>query len=499
MELWLLLLLLGLFTYFIVKRSVANITRTPVWLLWMVMMTPAFIWSAWILVYGEDKRMPPALEISPFIICPILYWLLIQWGRRDFTPPPKPQEMVTEQAQNPSEVQPVSAGDAGSTVRPIDKTEETNLRNCFPWSIYYLQNIDYRPQAVICRGKLRTNPEVAYQTIRENIEGLFGDRFFVVFQEGLNGSPFFALVPNPQAHSQAQQQTEPLKRPALALGLLLVTLFTTTLVGVEISEVSNAALQSNPALLLKGLPYALALVAILGIHELGHYLSAQYYKIRTTLPYFIPVPFFLGTFGAFIGRRSPVPSRKALFDLGIASSVAGFLVTLPLLFWGLAHSDVVAVSEQSSILNFTSLNPRFSLLLTLLSKWALGSELTANMAIKLHPVGVAAYIGFIWTAFKLMPVGHLDGGHIVHAMFGQRNGAMIGQISRLLMLGLSLVQPDLFIWAIFLFLMPVSDEPALNDVSELDNKRDLWGLLVLALLVSILLPVPGNLAQLLKV
>ncbi|MEW5856932.1 MAG: site-2 protease family protein, partial [Cyanobacteriota bacterium] len=267
MELWLLLLLLGLFTYFIVKRSVASITRTPVWLLWMVMMTPAFIWSAWILVYGEDKRMPPALEISPFIICPILYWLLIQWGRRDFTPPPKPPEMVTEQARNPSEVQPVSAGDAGSTVRPIDKTEETNLRNCFPWSIYYLQNIDYRPQAVICRGKLRTNPEVAYQTIRENIEGLFGDRFFVVFQEGLNGSPFFALVPNPQAHSQAQQQTEPLKRPALALGLLIVTLFTTTLVGVEISEVSNAALQSNPALLLKGLPYALALVAILGIHE----------------------------------------------------------------------------------------------------------------------------------------------------------------------------------------------------------------------------------------
>ncbi len=85
----------------------------------------------------------------------------------------------------------------------------------------------------------------------------------------------------------------------------------------------------NPTVLLKGLPYALGLMTILGIHELGHYLTAKRYKIRSTLPYFIPMPFFLGTFGAFIQMRSPIPNRKALFDVSIAGPIAGFVATLP--------------------------------------------------------------------------------------------------------------------------------------------------------------------------
>ena len=97
-----------------------------------------------------------------------------------------------------------------------------------------------------------------------------------------------------------------------------------------------------------------------------------------------------------------------------------------------------------------------------------------------------------------MPVGQLDGGHIVHAMLGQRSAVAIGQVARLLLLGLSLVQPGLLIWAIILFLMPITDQPALNDVTELDNKRDLWGLLALALLVVIILPAPRFISQLLQ-
>jgi len=118
-----------------------------------------------------------------------------------------------------------------------------------------------------------------------------------------------------------------------------------------------------------------------------------------------------------------------------------------------------------------------------------------DMAINLHPVAVAGYIGLVVTAFNLMPVGQLDGGHVIHAMFGQRTGAAIGQLSRLLMLVLAFLQPDLLLWAIILILLPVIDEPALNDVSELDNWRDFAGLLALTVLVSILLPVPGTLSQ----
>ena len=497
MERWLLLILLGLFTYFIVKRSVTSITKTPVWLLWLVMMTPALVWSGWTLVNGQDTPMPRLVALGPFVVCPLFYWLLIQWGRRDLKPSAT-QETETTTQTSVEEATTVLPKEE-STLRPISKQEETELRNCFPWGVYYLQNVEYRPQAVLCRGKLRTNPESAYKTVRENIEAEFGDRFFVIFQESLNGKPFFALVPNPQAQPKDGRASEPVTRPFLALGLLLVTLFTTTIAGAEIAGISAKQLKSDPSVLLQGLPYALALMAILSIHELGHYLAARFYKVRTTLPYFIPVPFFLGTFGAFIQMRSPIPNRKALFDVGIAGPLAGFVVTLPLLIWGLAHSSVVPLSDASRLFNFESLDPRFSFLLTLLGKLALGTQLTAQMAIKLHPVAVAGYIGLIVTALNLIPVGQLDGGHIVHAMFGQRTGAAIGQITRFLVLLLAMLQKDLLLWAIILLFMPVADEPALNDVSELDNWRDLWGFLALVILVSIVLPAPGAITGLLNI
>jgi len=493
MEFWF-LLLLGLFTYLIVQRSVAGITRTPVWILWLVLMTPALIWSAWTAKYGPNQPLPTALVIGPFLICPFIYWLLIQWGRRDLNSKAAQTQNQVSESQPPTKATPEA-----SPLRPIDQTEETQLRNCFPWTVYYIHDIEYRPQAIICKGQLRTTPTVAYQQIRENIEAQFGDRFLVVFQDGGNGKPFFALVPNPQVRPERQGSTQRLTRPGLALGLLAATLFTTTLVGVGIANADIAALQADPAVLLSGLPYSLALMTILGIHELGHYLTARFYKIRATLPYFIPIPFFLGTFGAFIQMRSPVPNRKALFDVSIAGPLAGFVATLPLLMWGLAHSTVVPLPEQPGMLDPDALNPNYSLLLALLSKLALGTQLSADKAIDLHPVALAGFLGLIVTALNLMPVGQLDGGHIVHAMFGQRTAIAIGQIARFLLLGLSLVQPGFLVWAIILFFMPIADEPALNDVSELDNKRDLWGLLALGLLVIIILPAPKFITQLLQI
>ncbi len=383
-------------------------------------------------------------------------------------------------------------------LRPITKNEESELRHCFPWGVYYLQNIDYRPQAILCRGKLRTNPESAYKTVQENVESKFRDRFLVVFQEGLKEKPFFALVPNPEAKLTEDTQKK-LTRPFLALGLLLITLFTTTLVGAALAEVSPEALQADISLLLQGLPYAVTLLAILGIHETGHYLMTQRYKIKATLPYFIPVPFFLGTFGAFIQMRSPVPNRKALFDIAVAGPLAGLVASLPALLWGLSQSEIVPLSDESSLLNFRSLDPRFSLMLSVLAKFMMGSELSPGMAISLHPVAMAGFIGVVVTALNLMPVGQLDGGHIVHAMFGQKIGAVIGQIARFLVFLLAIAESGFLLWAIILLFMPVLDEPALNDVSELDNGRDFLGMFCLVLLVIILLPIPATLVQWLNI
>lgn len=486
------LLLLGIFTYLIVRRSVVHVTKTPVWLLWLVMMMPAFIWTGWLLL-NDNQRIPWLLLLGPFVVSSVLYLLLVQWGRlaQPAVKPPDPSQPQDLPVSAPK--QPV--------LPPISREEEADLQNCFPWTVYYLQNIEHKPQALICRGQLKAPPDIAYKTVQENVRNHFADRFLVVFQEGLGGKPFFALVPNPHAKAVDNSALEaPITRPSVALALLLATLVTTTLAGVMMA---NPGLQTAPdwAKLQSGLPYALSLVMILGIHELGHYLTARRYRIRATLPYFIPVPpaliFPFGTFGAFIQLRSHVPNRKALFDVGLAGPLAGFVVTLPILIWGLAHSTLAPLTKDSGILNFESFKPTASLLLALLSKLALGDTLSAANALKLHPVAIAGCLGLVITALNLMPVGQLDGGHIVHAMFGQRRAATIGQIARLLVLGLSFVQEELRLWAVLLFFMPVIDEPALNDVSELNNGRDFLGLMALAILVMIILPAPHAVTQIL--
>lgn len=489
MKLWLILILivLSLITYFLVQRNVKNVTNTPVWLCWLVMMLPAFIWTAWTYFAEENQPIPLILVVVPFVVCPLLYGWLIQQG--------KPKE-ENKTVSNNSEPNPINSQPPQklSPIRPINQIEETALRNCFPWNVYYLQHIDYRPQAILCRGKLRTVPKEAYEKIKLNVEEVFGDRFFLIFQESFRGQPFFALVPNPQANPNSQFGNQPVARPDVASGLLLITLLTTTIVGAELNGILSEQLQSNPSLLWQGLPYSLTLIAILGIHELGHYFAACYYRIRATLPYFIPFPFFLGTLGAFVQRRAPIPNRQALFDVAIAGPIAGFLVTIPTLLWGLSHSQVVTISE-TNLLNFEALDLRFSFLLSLLGKIALGERLAPGIGLDLHPVAIAGYIGLLITALNLMPLGQLDGGHIVHAVFGQKTAVAIGQITRILAILFALVHNYFWIWAIILWLIPLLDQPALNDVTELNSWRDFLGLLALGLLVMILLPLPITVAQ----
>ena len=489
MKLWLVLILLSIITYPIVQRSISNITKTPVWLCWLVMMLPAFIWTAWTTYFGDDKPIPLALLIIPLFACPLIYGLLIQMGKTTPEKSPVAKDETTKAKLN----KPVTVNS-----RPIDNEEETTLRNCFPWNIYYLQHIDYRPQAILCRGKLKTIPEEAYNKIKDNIQGAFGDRFFLIFQESLKGQPFFALVPNPQAKEKSKRDREPVTRPMIALGLLLMTALTTTVAGVELQGFTLEQVQARPEILTRGLLYSLPLIAILLIHELGHYFATLYYRIPCTLPYLIPIPFFLGTLGAFVQRRAPIPHRKALFDIAIAGPFSGFVVSLPIFLWGLTQSSVVTL-EESNLFDFAAFDPRLSCFLAAIAKIVLGDRLTPGMAIEFHPLAIAGYLGLLFTALNLMPVGQLDGGHIMHAVFGQRMAVAVGQIARLLTILFALVHPAFWLWTIILWFMPLLDQPALNDITELNGWRDFGGLLALGLLLLILLPLPVPLANLLNV
>ncbi|MEM9567875.1 MAG: site-2 protease family protein, partial [Cyanobacteria bacterium P01_E01_bin.34] len=370
------------------------------------------------------------------------------------------------------------------TNKALAELSRDKLRGCFPWTMYYIQDFEYRPQAIICRGNLRAAPDEAYQCISNNLRDLFGQRFLLVLQEGFSGKPFFAIVPNPTASvqdiSDGGTDTDR-ERPSLAIALLVASVLSTMSVGALASgRITPETLFSPPTNLLSGLPYALSIVLILGMHELGHYVAARRHNLNMSLPYFIPVPFFLGTFGAFVRLKEPVPDRKSLFDVSIAGPLAGLVVAFPLLLWGLMQSTVVPfpdpVSEPTSQLFLESFmfDPSQSILLAILAKLALGSELTAETVLQFHPIGFASWLGLLVISLNLIPIGQLGGGHIVHAMYGHQMGTNIGKVTRVLVVLLAFtLQPWLRAWMLVVFLLNSTDEPALNDVTDLDERRDL--------------------------
>lgn len=497
MELWLILIILSPIAYFIVDRSVKNKTTTPVWLCWLVIMLPSFIWTLWTYIFGDEQPLPILVFLFPLIVCPLLYGWLVQRGKPAKTT--KSELAKDSIARQPTIVQPMAKS---SLPRLIDSQEEDTLRNCFPWNIYYLQNIDNRPQAIFCRGKLKTIPEKAYKEIKDNVERAFGDRFFLIFQESFKGKPFFALVPNPEAQAAKQGMVQNDLKVGFALAMFLITFLTTTVAGASIDGIPSEEFFSNTESLVKGLVYSLPLLLIIAVQKLSQYFVANYYQIRTTLPYFIPFPFFsdsffLGTLGAVLQKRSPTPHRKALFDTAFVGSISGLLIIVPILIWGLSLSEVVPLVESSAF-DIQAQDPRLSFFLSLLAKLALGTSLTSGTGIQLHPIAIAGSIGLFLTAINLIPIGQLDGGQIVHAVFGQKMAIAVGQVTRILALLFALIHPYFWVWTIAMWLIPLVDRPALNDVTELDNKRDLLGLLALALLIVIVLPLPSAIANLLN-
>lgn len=475
------LLLLGLLTYLFITQWVSNLTRTSVWLLWSVAMLPVFVMVVWTIV-SRGQTMPTQYSIVLFAGSLVLYLYLIQRGRISRstmdTAPTAPPEQI-------SEIQPPNL----ASLRPLNQAEESSLQTCFPWSVFYLRHLEYHPQGVVCRGQLRTAPEKAYQTIRENVEAQFGDRFHVIFQEYYPGEPFFELVLNPAATIEGKH-SRVLIRPGFATVLFLLTLFTTNWAGLQmVGRIPTIA-----ALIENGLPYSIPILTFFAARSFGQFITARKYKIAITLPYFVPIlplPFFpLGTIGAFTQLKSPIPDRKALFDIGLVGAFMGLIISIPLLAWGLVQSNVVALPNQGGIFNFQALDPRFSILLAIFGKLAIGRDLTPDAAIRLNPIAIAGWVGVMFTAFNLMPIGQLDGGRMIHAVFGRRIGARIGRISRFLLLGFAIVYPHLLLWAVLLLLLPALNEPTLNDVIEVDSFRDIVGLMALVILMILVLPAP---------
>jgi membrane-associated protease RseP (regulator of RpoE activity) len=223
------------------------------------------------------------------------------------------------------------------------------------------------------------------------------------------------------------------------------------------------AVWRTPALLFRGLPFSLTLLIILLAHEFGHYLAASFHRVDASLPYFLPSP-FLGTFGAFIRVRSPIYSKRALFDIGIAGPLAGFVFLAPALAIGLAFSKVIPGIAHQGTLHFG-----VPLLERLLQSVIFPGVPVGDLY--LHPIARAAWIGTFMTALNLLPIGQLDGGHILYSFFP--NGHKL--VSRglcIALLPLGKFWPGWTVWGLILLWLgrrhPVVEDPAML---SLDRRR----------------------------
>jgi membrane-associated protease RseP (regulator of RpoE activity) len=291
---------------------------------------------------------------------------------------------------------------------------------------------------------------------------------------------------------QALPLGEPTGRPRVALNVILFVLTclsTVTAGALFFGSPTFAPAAAAPLVqaLLTGVPFAFTLLAILGVHEFGHYFTARYHRASVSLPYFIPAPpvILFGTLGALIRMRSPVRDRNSLFDIAAAGPLAGLVVAIPALMLGLAWSTVAAVPAEGTLRFGDPLLLRFIVYLHF-------GAIPEGMDVFLHPVAVAGWAGFFVTALNLFPVGQLDGGRIAYALFGHGHRVVgIATFAGLLLLGLVTGSANWFVWAALLFfLVGFHHSPPLDDLTPLTPARRAVGVLCLVLLVLLIPPVP---------
>jgi membrane-associated protease RseP (regulator of RpoE activity) len=305
-----------------------------------------------------------------------------------------------------------------------------------------------------------------------------------------NGYPLTPAAPPERGFfTIAGERARPQHRYWLHALLLALTLLTTTVVGVGMARGfkqsvpfdfdSNLStyltMWHNPAVLLDGLPFSLTLLAVLLTHEFGHYIAARYYHVDATLPFFLPAPTLIGTLGAFIRIRSAILSKRSLFDIGIVGPLAGFALLVWPLAVGVSLSKIVpGIAARGDLIFGTPLILR-------LFEW-IQFPGVATSDIYLHPVARAAWVGLLATALNLLPIGQLDGGHILYAFLGERTKYLSRIfVAALVAMGFFLAYSWL-VWAVLLLFFGMR-HPAIVDPAPIGRTRTWLALLALLVLV----------------
>ena len=299
----------------------------------------------------------------------------------------------------------------------------------------------------------------------------------------------------------------------LNIFLFIFTFLTTTMAGtawlnIDPYEFSN---------LKYGLRYSFLILFVLSCHEFGHYFAARIHKVKVTLPYYIPFPFLFlnpfGTMGAVIRMQSPSRTKKALFDIGIAGPVAGFVASLLVLIWGMTHLPPFEYifGIHPEYMHTGILTTGFSFGNTLLY-WGLGKILTSSPSVFLPPMNemyhypflCVGWFGLLVTALNLLPVGQLDGGHITYALLGSKHRIVarvffgftlsMGLVGLLPFVGINFLSSyslaNWLVWALLIYFVIKVDHPPVYDPEPIGFRRMIWGWFALFMFVSSFTPVP---------
>lgn len=264
--------------------------------------------------------------------------------------------------------------------------------------------------------------------------------------------------------------------------VLFVSTFITTLLAGALQKGVNPI--EEPGRIIEGLPFSATLLIILLSHELSHYIASKKHHITATLPYFIPAPTIIGTFGALIRMKSPIATRGALIDIGASGPIVGFVFSVVASIAGLSLSQVVLAGNIKGALSLGD-----SIIFSALSRVILGVS-PDGYDILLHPVAFAGWIGLFVTSLNLLPIGQLDGGHIAYALLGDKHRAVsLALVITLAALG-AFSWGGWSIWAILMIILGLRHPPVLYWEPELDGRRKFVGRLSFAIFILTFTPSP---------
>ncbi|MFH2036797.1 MAG: site-2 protease family protein [Candidatus Zixiibacteriota bacterium] len=277
---------------------------------------------------------------------------------------------------------------------------------------------------------------------------------------------------------------------------LHIILFIATLISIFLAPFFSSGLifepnavytyLSQPEFFMDRLEFTIALIAILLFHEFGHYFTGRKRGVLMSLPYFLPAPNIAGTFGAIIKSRSPILNRRDLIEVGSAGPIAGFVISVIALVIGLQNSQIV----ETGLLSGLSLGD--SLLLKFLT-WLIVGPIPDGYDIALSPASFAGWVGLLVTMLNLLPMGQLDGGHIVYGLFG-RAQHIIGKIFAVIMIALGFYWPGWWIFGIMIFIFKLKHPPTIDDEIPIPFHARLMGFVAIAIFAVSFIPIPFDFA-----